>query len=86
LVRRADVIARRLPDRTVLLNGSTGSCFELNPVGTLIWEQFDGARSLDDIAQQVATRFGLGPTTASADVQAFAQALTAANLVQTVGA
>jgi hypothetical protein len=80
--RRPDVIARRLPDRTVLLNGTTGGCFELNGVGSAIWDALDGKRSWAAIALEIASRFALPETTAARDVSAFAEALTRADLIR----
>lgn len=81
-VRRKDVIARQLPDRTVLLNGSTGSCFELNPVGSSIWDALDGSRSLDEISARIAEAFRLEPGVAATDVARFAESLRAADLIE----
>ena len=82
--RRPDVIARRLPDRTVLLSGTTGAAFELNRLGSNIWEKLDGSRSLAEIAAGLAVEFGLGSSAAHRDVQRFADALTAADLIEPV--
>ena len=80
--RRTDVIARRLPDRTVLLDGSTGSCFEINSVGSLIWERLDGLRSWNEIAEDMESLFGLSRAQAAQDVAEFAKALRRADLLR----
>jgi hypothetical protein len=82
--RRPEIIARRLPDRTVLLNGTTGGCFELNPVGSTIWDALDGVRSWTEIAAEVSRRFQCSLASAERDVQSFAAALVQAELIRPV--
>jgi hypothetical protein len=76
------VIARRLPDRTVLLHGTSGACFELNATGTAVWEQLDGRRSWAQIADELARRFAVAAATARTDVDGVARRLADAGLVE----
>jgi hypothetical protein len=88
--RKPEIIARRLEIdqssvggvRTVLLNGDTGACFELNAVGTAIWDTLDGSRTWADISAELVRQFALAPADAAIDVKKLADALCAAKLIR----
>jgi hypothetical protein len=80
--RRPEIIARRLSDKTVLLNGTTGACFELNHVGTAIWDTLDGSRTWGDISDELARRFARPTADVAVDVKRLAEQLQAAALIR----
>ncbi len=82
--RRDDVIVRKLPDRTVLLNGTTGHAFELNALGSAIWELLDGVRSWSEIETELAHRFAAPADRIAADLTAFRSGLEGAALIRRV--
>ena len=50
-------------DRAVLLDASGTELITLNPVGSLVWNELDGARDADELAADLHGRFtsvGLG--------------------------
>jgi hypothetical protein len=55
LWRKPAVVSRQLPDRTVLLDGHTGQCFELNALGARVWALLDGQRTLEEIGTLLET-------------------------------
>jgi hypothetical protein len=84
--RKPDVTGRTLVDRTILLNATTGNCFELNAVGSAIWATLDGSRSWEQISAEVARRFAVTGEQADLDVQRFATDLVAADLIRPAAA
>jgi hypothetical protein len=45
--------------------------YSLSEVGSLVWRQLDGQRSVEDVAADVARRFEIPPEQALADVREF---------------
>jgi hypothetical protein len=67
--RRADdVLARRLPERLVLLHPASGRYYTLDEVGARIWELADGSRTSDEIAEELAREYDAPRDTIRADV------------------
>jgi hypothetical protein len=80
LWRRPDVVSRRLPDKTVLLDEMTGHCYELNSLGAQVWNLIDGVRTLEEICALLLPALGVPEPTLTQDVQEFAASLRRAGL------
>lgn len=85
---RADgVIARRIAGETILVpsrrRAREMALFTLNEVGTFVWEQLDGSRDANAIAERVAERFDVGVEQARDDLCAFFDALAEAGCART---
>ncbi len=86
--RRADGMTWDLADdRAVILDAQGATLITLNPVGTLLWEALDRARSTDELADQLHGEF---PEVATDqlrdDVDEFMSTMLDERLVVTVGA
>ncbi len=68
-------------DGAVLLDVKEGSCFRINPVGALIWNQLGQGIALNTIAQHIANTFSISSEQAKDDVEAFVQQLKQKHLV-----
>jgi len=84
--RVSSVVMRRIGDEVLLVPVSGNlarlqQIYSLNSVGSFIWEQLDGRRSLEEIARMVAESFEVEPETAANDVDLFVHALLGENLV-----
>lgn len=79
--RCADVDAQPLDDDLVLYNPRDGGAHTLNGTGMLIWEACDGAHSAEEIAHDLASRYGIGTQRALAEVRAFLLDLEHAGLL-----
>jgi hypothetical protein len=53
----AGVSVRPLDERAVLVNLTTGRCFELNRIGAEIWEMLAGGRSVGGVCDELAERY-----------------------------
>lgn len=58
-------------DGAVLLDIDQGLCFSMNPVGARIWELLKTNRSIDDIADILASEFSVAREQVLEDVQEF---------------
>ncbi len=47
------ILREEFDDRAILFDPETGNTFGVNPIGVLVWKQFDGLHSIDDIADIV---------------------------------
>jgi hypothetical protein len=56
--------------------------FQLDGVADAVWSLIDGARTEDDIAREVAGRYGQDISCVLPDVQAFLQELAKSGLVE----
>ncbi len=68
--RRAGVIERELLTELVLYDPETDSAFLLNHVSAAIWRLCDGQDALRQVAEQIATCFGIPLETAVEDLTA----------------
>jgi hypothetical protein len=79
--RNKDVSWRRLDRRCVLINVATGECFELNDLGSRIWDALDHDRSTAEVCELVAPA---ADAPLVRDAESFLQQLAAHGLVERV--
>jgi hypothetical protein len=78
--RRPDVVWSAVDGEAVLLDLASGFYFSLNRVGAVIWELFDGERTLGAVQEAVCGRFEASPETVWADLEALVRRLCADKL------
>ncbi len=77
-LRQAERIATRVVRGKALVVVIDRSCLHtLNPVGTFVWERCDG-RTVGEVAEAVASHWGVDRERALRDVEAFVAELAAA--------
>ena len=64
------VVATEMPDGAVLINSATGDCFELNRLGTRIWERLSRGEAQDDITAALADQYSVERSVISRDIAA----------------
>ena len=74
--KNEDVVFRRISDESILvpIKGSVadlGFIYNLNDVGTFIWERIDGKRQLMDIKMKMVEEFEVAPSEAERDLLQF---------------
>ncbi|MHB9098828.1 MAG: SynChlorMet cassette protein ScmD [Syntrophales bacterium] len=67
------VLREEFDDWAILFDPETGNTFSLNPIGVLIWKQFDGHHGLDDIVQTIREAAEDVPSDVTGHVQTFIQ-------------
>ena len=76
LVRRPDVEAHQLPDESLLLFAQSGStAVPVNKSGAKIWELCDGARTVDEIVDELASFYEAPRSQIEQDAREFLAAL-----------
>ncbi|HEX2029709.1 MAG TPA: PqqD family protein, partial [Nitriliruptorales bacterium] len=67
-VRAARVARADLDGETVLWHPETGITAVLDPIGSVLWECFDGSGSIDEIAADLSAVYGVDVATIRTDV------------------
>ena len=81
-----EFLARDVDDETVILAPSGDQVLSLNPVGSFIWKQIDGAHTVRDIVDILCDEYEVERAQAEADVLAFLGQLRDHDLLVTDGA
>jgi hypothetical protein len=69
--RARDVAFRDIDGEMILVSASRACSYSLNEVGSQVWRQADGQRTMEEIADTVAQHFDIPLEQALADVRAF---------------
>lgn len=74
--KNEDVVFRRISDQSILVPikdnvGDLGFIYNLNDVGTFVWERIDGKRPLVDIKEMLVDEFNVSPSQAERDLLEF---------------
>lgn len=77
-----DTAHRVLSDEALVVNFRNSFFYNLNPVGTVIWERCDGQHSLDQIVAELVQEFAVGPEEAAKDCREFIDSLVEQGLLQ----
>jgi len=70
-----DFCVRQTGDDTVFLAESGEQLFDLNEVGSFIWQQMDGNHTLRDILDILCHEYEVEPAQAKADLEIFVEQL-----------
>jgi hypothetical protein len=85
VLRRADRTAwQSFDNRVVVLDIPSRTLFGLNPTASRVWQQLDGARSLDAIAQLIAHTYGEPQARVCRELIAFAEELISRGCIEQV--
>jgi len=68
LSKRPELNIRNIDQETVIVDKKTGEVHQLNPTASYIWDQFDGATTIDQIASKLANEFNIDESQAALDV------------------
>jgi Coenzyme PQQ synthesis protein D (PqqD) len=82
-VRSRHIAARMLGGETMIMSSRDATLFNLDDVGSAIWEAADGRNSLEDIvANQVCAQFDVSPEVALPDAESFVRELAAHGIME----
>ncbi len=79
--RRADVMARELPDGAVLVDMVSGRCWELNRVGAALWTLLESPTTLRGACDALSGRYDVELAVLQRDVLAVGDELIRAGLL-----
>lgn len=85
--KNQSVVFRRVSDESILVPikdnvGDLGFIYNLNDVGTFIWERIDGKRELMDIKKMVVDEFDISPSQAEKDLLEFIAHLEKMSIIE----
>ena len=74
--RSREIAARALDGEMMIMSTRDSTLFNLNELGTIIWQAADGATSLEEIvAQKICPEYEVEPAEALTDAEAFVREL-----------
>ena len=74
--RSREIAARVLDGEMMIMSSRDSTLFNLNELGTMIWQAADGATSLEEIvAQRVCVEYNVDPAEALKDAESFVREL-----------
>jgi len=82
LTRAEDVIWRRVDDKIVVIKDAGLAIHVLNKTAAMIWEMYDGERSVDEIAQRLVERFDVPFDEACRDIEEIVEKLIKLGLMK----
>jgi len=80
-IKSKDTAHRVLGDEAIIVNFQDSFFYNLNPVGTFIWERCDGRHSLEEIARALVAEFQVDLETAARDCRQFVEELAEQGLL-----
>ena len=76
IARSREIAARALDGEMMIMSARDSTLFNLNELGTMIWQAADGATSLEDIVtQKICVEYEVEPDQALQDAEAFVREL-----------
>jgi hypothetical protein len=76
IARSHEIAARVLDGEMIIMSARDSTLFNLNEVGTMIWQAADGATTLEDIVtQKICLEYEVEPAEALKDADAFVREL-----------
>lgn len=82
LARSKQVAARMLGGEMMIMSPRDTTLFNLNDVGSLIWQSADGQTPLDDIVARLCTEFDVAPEVARQDAETFIHEMSEHGIMQ----
>jgi hypothetical protein len=82
LKKTKDTAHRVLSDEAIVVNFQNSFFYNLNPVGTFIWERCDGQHTLDQITTELSEAYEVSPEVAAKDCREFIESLIEQGLLQ----
>ena len=79
---RPEVMARAAGDGLVLVDMSSGLCWELNPVGAAVWAALETPKTLAEVCRALQGRYPVSPDVLERDVLALGRSLSDAGLLR----
>ena len=76
IARSREIAARELDGEMMIMSARDSRLFNLNELGTIIWQAADGSTTLEEIVKQrVCPKFEVGPEEALKDAEEFVREL-----------
>jgi hypothetical protein len=76
------IVSRRTHQGAILMNTSSGECFELNGVGALAWDLIGRGLALEEIVGEIVKAYRIDGATARSDLQRLVDDLARQGIVR----
>ena len=85
--KKEEIVYRKVAGEAILvpIKGKLADMqriFALNPVGEFIWDEIDGSKTLQQISEDIRSRFDVTREDANADLEAFIAELLKEGLIE----
>ena len=89
-IPKGEFVARVIAGETILVPirdqvGDLNAIYNLNEVGTFIWQRLDGHANVKQILEAVNSEFEVAAEDAERDIEQFIHSLNAAGVIEPVG-
>jgi hypothetical protein len=84
LIRNPDMMCNSIDGEVVMLDPEAGKYYNLNQVGSLVWEQLEQPMRCDDLVKAICLKFEVDFEQSWADLTGFLQQLAAAKMISAV--
>jgi len=82
LLANPSVSSERMVSGAVLIDATTGECFELNRIGAEVWEQIVNGTEITEVITILTRRYGVAENRITSDVGRLIDQLMARGLVR----
>ncbi|MBM4275621.1 MAG: PqqD family protein [Deltaproteobacteria bacterium] len=81
-IKSKSTASKVLSDEAIVVNFQESFFYNLNPVGTFIWERCDGRHSVEEIAASLTEEYQVDMETATRDCRKFIDELVEQGILQ----
>jgi len=74
-----------LKGMVAILNSDTGLFYNLNESGAILWQHLNEPRTVEELAEILAQKYGLKPEGSRKDTEAIVEQMLSAGILQVVG-
>ncbi len=86
IARSREIAARALGGEMMIMSARDSTLFNLNELGTLIWQAADGATTLEQIVERkICAEYEVEPALALADAEAYVRELEGFGILRVSG-
>jgi hypothetical protein len=80
--RRDNLTTQPVDEETLILDLESNNIHQLNPTASFIWNQCDGAASMDQVVKMFAANYGIDVEIAQSDVRRIIEQLSELGLIE----
>ena len=84
LIRNPDMMCNSIDGEVVMLDPEAGKYYNLNQVGSFVWEELEQPMRCEDLVKSICAKFAVDFEQSWTDLTAFLQQLAAAKMISAV--
>lgn len=83
LTKSTHVLSSSIDDEVVMMSSEKGMYYNLNPIGSRIWELLETPQTVESLCVQLMEEYDVDEATCKQETEEFIQSLTDRGLIQT---